>query len=57
MLQEEPEMQELQFHLDGAYEGDCRKPGETFIVGQRNISLLFYKQVCDREIIIHSTMY
>ena len=28
-----PKIQELQLNLDGAHEGDCRKPGETFTAG------------------------
>ena len=50
-------MEELQHHLHGAHKGDWTKPGETFTAGQRNISLLFYKGACDRESIIHSTIY
>ena len=30
LLQEKQEIQELQLNLDGAHEGDCNKPGETF---------------------------
>ena len=33
LLQEKPEIQELQFNLDGAHEGDCNKPGETSTEG------------------------
>ena len=33
LLQEEPEMEELQLHLHGAHEADCEKPGETFPAG------------------------
>ena len=33
LLQEKPEIQELQLNLDGAHEGDCNKPGETFTAG------------------------
>ena len=33
LLQEEPEIQELQLNLDGAHEGDCNKPGEKFTAG------------------------
>ena len=57
LLQEEPEMEELQFHLHGEYEADCENPRETFTAGQRNILRLFYKQTCDRESTIHSTTY
>ena len=57
MLQEEPEMQELKLQLDDTHKDDCKNPRETFTAGQRNILLLFYKQACDRESIIHSTTY
>ena len=57
MLQEEPEMEELQLHLHGAQEVHCEKPGYTFIAGQRNKLRLFYKRGCDRETTIHSTTY
>ena len=30
LLQEKPEIQELQLNLDGAHEGDCNNPGEAF---------------------------
>ena len=30
LLQEEPEMQELQLNIDSTHEGDCKKPEETF---------------------------
>ena len=33
LLQEEPEMQELQLNIDGAHEGDCKKAEETFTEG------------------------
>ena len=33
LLQEEPEMQELQLNIDGTHEGDCKKPKETFTEG------------------------
>ena len=42
-------MEELQLHLHGAHEANHENPGETFPAGQRNISRLFYKRVCDRE--------
>ena len=50
-------MEELQLHLHGAHEADCKKLGQTFTAGQRNKSRLFYKQACDRESTIHSTTY
>ena len=31
--QEKPKIQEQQLCLDGAYKGDCNKPGETFPEG------------------------
>ena len=43
-----PEMQEWKLQLDDIHKVDC---------SQRNILLLFYKQACDRESIIHSTTY
>ena len=49
-------MEELQLHLHGAREADHEKPEETFPAGKRNISQLFYKQACDRESTIHSTI-
>ena len=55
MLQEEPEMEEVQLHLHGAYKADCKNPGETFTASQRNIMRLFFKRACDRESTIHST--
>ena len=33
MLQEEPEMQELRFQIDGKHEGNCKKPGEVSKAG------------------------
>ena len=57
LLQEEPEMEELQLHLHGAHEADCENLGVTFTAGQRNILRLFYKQACDRESTTHSTTY
>ena len=33
MLQEKTEIQELQFNIDGAHEGDCNNPGEAFTAG------------------------
>ena len=50
-------MEELQLHLHVADEADCEKPRETFTVGERNISRLFYKRPCDRENTKHSTTY
>ena len=50
-------MEEFQLNLNVAHEADCEKPGETFTAGQRNISRLYYKRVCDRESIIHSITY
>ena len=57
MLQEEPEMEELQLHLLGIHEADCEKPEYRFTTGQRNTSQLFYKGACDRESTIHTTAY
>ena len=33
LLQEEPEMEEIQPHLHGAHEADYETPGETFTAG------------------------
>ena len=33
LLQEELEVEELQFHLHVAHEADCEKPGEAFTAG------------------------
>ena len=41
MLQEEPEMQELQLNIDGAHEGDCKKPAETFTKDYWNTQFCF----------------
>ena len=37
-------IEELKLHLDGVHKGSYKKPGGTVTAGQRNISLLFYKQ-------------
>ena len=50
-------MEELQLHLHDAHEADCKKSGETFRAGQRNILRLYYKRACDRESTINSTTY
>ena len=55
-IQEEPKIHELQLHLRGAHEGDCKKPQETLTASHRNILLLFYQLACDEEI-IHLTTY
>ena len=55
VLQEKPELEKLHLYLDGAHEGGCKKPGETFTAVQRNISLLFRKQAYDGESIEHTT--
>ena len=56
-LLEETEMQELILQLDGTHEDDCKKSGETLTTGQRIITLLFCKQGCGKECIIHITNY
>ena len=50
-------MEELQCHLHGAHEANCKNPGETFTTGQRTILRLFYKWAWGEESTLYSTIY
>ena len=51
-------MQKLQLNVDGAHEGDCKKPGEAFSAGQRNTCYCFINEhVVGKVRIIHPATY
>ena len=51
-------MQKLQLNVDGAHEGDCKKPGEAFSAGQRNTCYCFINEhLVGKVHIIHPATY